>query len=104
MEPSKTSQTRWERHHNTFTPSLHLVPFCQLCFVFVSCVHSRVVEGSWEGIAGCVVHVAVHGECVCCGWMECSCLRRDVLGWLLFMHGYEVYPFIFQPNALLEQS
>ena len=31
MEPSKTSQTRWERHHNTFTPSLHLVAFCQLC-------------------------------------------------------------------------
>ena len=31
MEPSKTSQTRCERHHNTFTPSLHLVPFCQLC-------------------------------------------------------------------------
>ena len=22
------------------------------------------MEGSWEGIAGCVVHVAVHGECV----------------------------------------
>ena len=31
MEPSKTSQARWEQHHNTFTPSLHLVPFCQLC-------------------------------------------------------------------------
>ena len=31
MEPSKTNQTRWERHHNIFTPSLHLVPFCQLC-------------------------------------------------------------------------
>ena len=27
--------------------------------MFVSCVHSRVVEGSWDGIAGCVVHVAV---------------------------------------------
>ena len=27
MEPSKTNQTR---RHNTFTPSLHLVPFCQL--------------------------------------------------------------------------
>ena len=27
MEPSKTSQTRWKRH-NTFTASLHLVPFC----------------------------------------------------------------------------
>ena len=40
----------------------------KLCFVFVSCVHSRIVEGSWEGIiAGCVVHVDVHGEYVCCG-------------------------------------
>ena len=27
--------------------------------MFVSCVNSRVVEGSWEGIAGCVVHVDV---------------------------------------------
>ena len=34
MEPSKTSRTRWEQHHNTFTPSLHLVPFYQLyCIV-----------------------------------------------------------------------
>ena len=24
MEPSKTNQTRWEWHHNTFKPSLHL--------------------------------------------------------------------------------
>ena len=64
MEPSKTSQTRRERHHNTFTPSLHLVPFCQLCFVFVSCVHRRVVESSGEGSGGCVMHVEVHGECV----------------------------------------
>ena len=48
----------------TFTPSLHLVPFCQLCFVLVSCVHRKVVEGSGEGSAGCVVHVDVHGECV----------------------------------------
>ena len=30
MEPSKISQTRCKRQHNTFTPSLHLVPFCQL--------------------------------------------------------------------------
>ena len=29
IEPS-TSQTRWEWHHNTFMPSLHLVAFCQL--------------------------------------------------------------------------
>ena len=53
MEPSKTSQTRWERHHNTFTPSLHLVPFC---LVLVVCI------GSGLGSAGCVVHVDVHGE------------------------------------------
>ena len=47
MEPSKTSQTRCERHHNTFTPSLHLVPFCQLCtqknflhaFSLFTCTH-----------------------------------------------------------------
>ena len=31
MEPSKTNQTRWEWHYYTFPPSLHLVPFCQLC-------------------------------------------------------------------------
>ena len=35
MEPSKT---KWEWQHNTFIPSLHLVPFCQLCVVFVVCI------------------------------------------------------------------
>ena len=29
-----------------FTPSLHLVPICQLRLVFAICVHRRVVEGS----------------------------------------------------------
>ena len=33
--------------------------------MFVSCVHRRVVEGSGEGIAVCVVHV---------GCMECVVL------------------------------
>ena len=32
--------------------------------MFVSCVHRKVVEGSGEGIAGCVVHFDVHGGCV----------------------------------------
>ena len=41
MEPSKTSQTRWEQHHNTFTPSLHLVPFCQLCTPKKLSTHSQ---------------------------------------------------------------
>ena len=43
---------------------IHTIPtscaIFQLCFVFVSCVHRRVVEGSGEGGAGCVVHVDVH--------------------------------------------
>ena len=47
--------------------------FPTICFVFVSCVQSRVVEGSWEGIARCIAHVEVHGECVCCRWKQCSC-------------------------------
>ena len=41
MEPSKTNQTRWEWHHNNFTPSLHLVPFCQLCTPKNSLVYSH---------------------------------------------------------------
>ena len=59
MECSKTSG------NNATTHSHHpyIVPFsCQLCFVFVSCVHRRVVEGSGEGSGGCIVHVDVHGE------------------------------------------
>ena len=59
---------------NTFTPSLHLVPFChhlhKLCVCY-NCVHRRVVEGSAVGIAGCVVHVHVHGEWVKC-YSTCS--------------------------------
>ena len=55
--------------HNTFTPSLHLMPFCChldkiICFVFVSCVQMRVMEGSVVGVAGCVVQVDVHGKWV----------------------------------------
>ena len=45
-----------------------LVPFCyhlhKLCFVFVSCVQRRVVEGSGVGSGGCVVHIDVHREWV----------------------------------------
>ena len=28
------------------------------------------MEGSKESISGCVMHVGVHGECVCCGWIQ----------------------------------
>ena len=40
------------RHRDTFAPSLHLVPFGQLWFAFVSCVDSRVVESSWMVLLG----------------------------------------------------
>ena len=63
MEPLKTNQTTNVGATDTFPPSLHLVPFCQLCLVFVSCVQ-RVVEGSAVGSAGCVEHVGVHREWV----------------------------------------
>ena len=43
------------------------MPFCQLCFAFVSYVHRGVVEGSGEGIAGRIVHVDVHGLCCVVG-------------------------------------
>ena len=57
-------------------PSLHLVQLCHHLplyimppltlvltqYVFVSCVHRRVVEDSVVGSAVCVVHFHVHGE------------------------------------------
>ena len=53
-----------QQHQNTFTPSLHLVPFAVTCTntLFVSCVQRRVVEGS---SGGCVVHFDVHGSELC---------------------------------------
>ena len=53
-QPNKMGTT--PQHIHTIPTSCAILPtvFC------VSCVHRRVVEGSGEGIAGCVVH----GECV----------------------------------------
>ena len=38
------------------------------------------MEGSWEGSVGCVVHGDVRGECVCCGWMQCSSYMLSMAG------------------------
>ena len=43
MEPSKS---RRESHHNTFTPSLHLVPFCQLC-VHHKTLYMHITPTKW---------------------------------------------------------
>jgi len=71
MDPSKTNQTRWELHHNTFT--IPTVSCCQLCLV-ISCVPRRVVEGSrmcsvgvcsacWCAWGVCYVVVAAESSC-----------------------------------------
>ena len=46
-------------------PCVTCVPFCQLCLVFVTCVHRRVVlgmEGCGMSSTGCVVHAVVYGH------------------------------------------
>ena len=65
-ETLKNDQTRREWHHNTSTPSLHLVPFLppltQRCFVCLLVV----CRGLWKAVCWVVlgVHVDVHGEWV----------------------------------------
>ena len=56
MEPSKTSQTRWEWHHNTFIPSLHLVPFCKQCPTKKLSTHSLNEHGTQH----CSLHSLPH--------------------------------------------
>ena len=50
-EPLRTSQTRWKWQHNTFIPSLHVVPFCQLCLVFMF-IRGHKMYGCCESIVG----------------------------------------------------
>ena len=91
MEPSKTSQIRWERHHNTiYTISTSCAILPTMLCVCYSCLHSRVVEGSWEGIAGCVVHAVVGMESV---YVVGGCkLLLKGCSWLAVtvVHGYKV--------------
>ena len=53
--------TAKEDGNDTTTHSHHPYILCHFAN-YVSCVHRRVVEGSGEGSAGCLVHVDVHGE------------------------------------------
>ena len=69
MKCSRTNWRRYEWHHNTFTPSLHLVVFCQPLHVLITWVHRRSVsymENCKVSSAYSVVHVVVHGEWVIC--------------------------------------
>ena len=81
MQASKTNQTRWEsmtpQHFHTIPTSCAILPpLTQICYVFVSCVQRRVVEGSGVGSGGCVVHFDVHGSELCCGLLQCSCYTK----------------------------
>ena len=46
------------------------------------------------------MHEYVHGECVCCGWMQVTRELRDALGWLFMVTKYP----LFQPNAFIGKS
>ena len=70
MELSKTSQTRWECTAITHHPyTLCHFANCNY-FVFVSCVHRRVLEGSGVGVE--YMLMCIESE-LCCGWLQCSC-------------------------------
>ena len=71
-------------HHNTFTPSLHLVPFFQLCLEFVSCVYRRIAEGS--GVDGAEYVVHVNSE-LCCGWLQSNCYLAWQICSVLYAEG-----------------
>ena len=48
--------------HTIPTSSTILLPLTQICFVFISCMQRRVVEGSGVSSGGCVAHFSVHRE------------------------------------------
>ena len=67
MGSSETNQTRWEHFYVIPTScSISMPPlipwYLNMQYVFVSCVHRRVVEDSVVGSPVCVVHFHVHGE------------------------------------------
>ena len=57
-QPNKMGTTPQHIHTIPTSCAILQTMFC------VCCVHWRVVKGSGEATAGCVVHVDVHGECV----------------------------------------
>ena len=60
-----------QHFHTIPTSCTILPPLTQiiLCYLFVSCVQRKVVEGSGVGSGGCVVHFDVHGSELCCAWV-----------------------------------
>ena len=49
-KPLKTNQSRWEWHHNIYTPSLHLVPFCCHLHKYALCLLVLCREGLWKAV------------------------------------------------------
>ena len=61
----KNQPNKMEWHHNTFTPSLHLVPFCQLCLVLVVSIGEL-----WKAV-GWVVLGHIYSACWCAWRVSC---------------------------------
>ena len=76
-QPNKIGTT--PQYFYTIPTSCAILP---TIFVFVTCVHRRVVlgmEACGTSSTGCVVHVVVYGECVVL-WVAVTLLRLSVAG------------------------
>ena len=62
-QPNKMETTL--QHIYTIPTSCAILP-TMLCVLLVVCIAGLWKAYSWEGIAGCVVHVDVRGECGGC--------------------------------------
>ena len=75
MELSKTNQTRWEWHHNTCTPSLHLVPFCRhldKCALCLLVVCRGLCKAVWWEVLGVWCMLMCTASELCCGCLQCT--------------------------------
>ena len=65
-------QPKWEWHHNAFIPPptscAILLPITKICFVLVSCMQRRVVEGSGWVVVGVYYMLMCIGSELWCGW------------------------------------
>ena len=88
MKTSKTNLTRWEWHHNTFTPSLQLVPLYRHLHKYALCLLVVCREGLWKAVWWVVLHVHVDAHCSCYtehGRYGLSCSLQAVNKWIYML-------------------
>ena len=70
-QPNKIGTT--PQHIYIIPTSCAILPTIYALCLLVVCIAGLTLWKAVGGIAGCVVHVDVCGECVSCGWMQRSC-------------------------------